>query len=216
MLATKEKTEFWTAKRLFERFGPIPLARIRTVPEPGSATEEDVVAINDHENRLCELVDGILVEKTVGAYESILAMEIGRLLGNWVKPRKLGVVLGADGMLKLAPGLIRIPDVAYLSIEKFPSGRFPRAAAPRLAPDLAVEVLSRHNTKQEMAEKLNDYFVAGSRLVWYVDPKPREVAVYTSPKRKRMVRGTQKLEGGDVLPGLIIDLAELFSDLPLE
>src|SRR5688572_11268819 len=110
MATVTESSAVWTAVRLAERFGPIPLYRIRTTPRPGEATEEDVFEIHDREDRLCELVDGILVEKTMGAYESMLAVEIARLLKNFVKPRKLGTVLGADGMLKLAPGLIRIPD----------------------------------------------------------------------------------------------------------
>src|SRR3954452_6186127 len=100
----------WDAVRLAERFGPIPLDRICMNPPPGLGTEEDVIQLNEHSNRLFELVDGVLVEKTMGAYESMIAVEIAALLRNFVKPRKLGAVLGADGMLKLAIGLIRIPD----------------------------------------------------------------------------------------------------------
>jgi len=208
--------ETWTAERLYRRFGPILLARIVTRPAPGLATEDDVVWLDDHEDRLCELVDGILVEKAMGAYESMLAMEIGRLLKNFVKPRKLGTVLGADGLLRLAPGLVRIPDVAFLSMEKFPGGRFPRKKILPAAPDLAVEVLSDSNTKQEMAEKLNDYFTAGARLVWYVDAEECQVEVFVSPTDKRIVREDELLSGGNVLPGFELSLRELFAELPPE
>jgi len=51
----------WTAADLVERFGPIPLRRIRSDPAPGTATEEDVVEIHLREDRLYELVDGVLV-----------------------------------------------------------------------------------------------------------------------------------------------------------
>lgn len=163
MAAVFDPPDVWTAVRLAERFGPIPLHRIRTDPSPGSATEDDLVELHDRYNRLFELVDGILVEKTMGAYESMLAMEIGRLLKNFVKPRKLGTVLGADGMLRLAPGLVRLPDVAFLSMEKFPNGRFPKGAVAPLAPDLAVEVLSSSNTAKEMDEKLHEYFTSTLR-----------------------------------------------------
>ena len=74
---------------------------------------------------------------------------------------------------------VRIPDVAFLSMEKFPNGRFPKGAIAPLAPDLAVEVLSPSNTKQEMNEKLSDYFSHGARLVWYVDPETRTIDVFT-------------------------------------
>ena len=80
----------WTAADLVDRFGPIPLARIWLDPAPGSGTEKDVVRIHDHENRLCELVDGTLVEKTVGTYESYLAILIARHLGNFAAANDIG------------------------------------------------------------------------------------------------------------------------------
>jgi Uma2 family endonuclease len=206
----------WTAVDLAERFGPIALDRIVTPPAPGLATEEDAVEWNERHRRRCELVDGILVEKIMGAYESMLAIEIARLLKNFAKPRQLGTVLGEAGLLKLAPGLIRIPDAAFLSMEKFPGGRFPREAAAPLAPDIAVEVLSPGNTAKEMAEKLLDYFAAGARLVWYVDPKKRQVEVFVSPESSKVLSQDQMLDGGEVLPGFELSLKELFSELPPE
>ena len=216
MSAVIDPLTVWTAVRLAERFGPIPLERIRTDPRPGFATEEDVVRINDHEDRLCELVDGILVEKAMGAYESMLAGEILRLIGNFVKPRKLGTVLGEAGMLRLAPGLVRIPDVAFLSMEKFPSGRFPKGAIAPLAPDIAVEVLSASNTRQEMAEKLQEYFRYGARLVWYVDPERRTIQVFTSVENSRTLGESDLLDGGEVLPEFQLNIRELFAELPPE
>ena len=55
-----------TLADLVDRFGPMPAERIRTNPPPGTATEQDVIDIEEHESRLCELVDGVLVEKTAG------------------------------------------------------------------------------------------------------------------------------------------------------
>jgi len=190
--------------------------RIVTRPAPGMATEEDAVEQNDRFKRRCELVDGILVEKVMGSYESVLAVEIAALIRNYVKPRRLGVVLGEAGLLRLAPGLIRIPDVAFVSAEKFPGGRFPRASAWPLAPDLAIEVLSPGNTAKEMTEKLHDYFTAGVRLVWYVNPQKRQVEVFTSAETSCVVAHDQMLDGGEVLPGFELDLRELFAELPPE
>ena len=42
-------------------FGPIPLGRVRMDRYP--ATEQDVLDINAHEDRNCELIDDILVER---------------------------------------------------------------------------------------------------------------------------------------------------------
>ena len=58
---------------LLDRLGGIAPSRIRLVPPPGRAKERHVVEINDRENRLFELVDGVLVEKAMGALEALLA-----------------------------------------------------------------------------------------------------------------------------------------------
>ena len=202
----------WTAADLAERWGPIPLHRIRHLPEPGTATEEDVIEIHNREDRLYELIDGVLVEKTVGAYESYLAVLLTHLMLGFVRPQRLGIVLGADGMMRLAPGLIRIPEVSFISFDRLPNRKVPRTPVADLAPDLAVEVISPSNTRKEMDEKLHDYFHSGVRLVWYVYPAPREVHVYTAPDHCMIIRETETLDGGAVLPGFQLALEELFAE----
>ncbi len=88
---------------LLKRLGDISPDRVRLHPAPGNATEADVIAIEARENRLFELIDGVLVEKCMGYWESYLAVRIATFLNNWVMPRNLGVVTGADGMVRLFP-----------------------------------------------------------------------------------------------------------------
>ena len=210
-LSAQISTGVWTAVDLVERFGPVPLDRVRTNPPPGSATEQDVIDVHDHENRLCELLDGTLLEKTVGSFESYLALYLGRLLSVFVAENHLGIVLGADGMLRLAPGLVRLPDVSFISWDRLPRHTIPREDIWPIAPDLAVEVISRGNTRKEMDRKLLDYFAAGVRLVWYVYPAQREVLVYTTPDVCTTVSIQDTLDGGDVLPGFQLPLATFFA-----
>jgi Uma2 family endonuclease len=198
---------------LFDRFGAMSLSRIRTSPRPGTARERDVLRIRERERRLCELVDGILVEKAVGYEESVVAATLIMLLGNFVSAHKLGVVTGEGGIMKLAAGLVRIPDVAFVARKRLPGGKVPRQAIPALAPNLAVEVLSRANTPEEMQQKLIDYFDAGVELVWHVDPRARTVAVFTSAVDVTVLKASQSLTGGKVLPGFKIKIRELFADL---
>ena len=106
-----------TLADLVDRFGPMPAERIRTNPPPGTATEQDVIDIEERESRLCELVDGVLVEKTVGVDESYLASRLIYFLNEFVLESGLGVVTAPDGMMRLAPGLVRIPDVSFIFVE---------------------------------------------------------------------------------------------------
>lgn len=206
----------WTLGDLYDRFGPMPLSRIRPLPEPGTATEDDVLEIHDREHRLCELVDGILVEKTMGQYESMTAVRLSILIGIFVHARKLGEVFGADGFMKLQPGLVRIPDVSFVSKARLKEAHIrPGGKIEPLVPELAVEVLSPGNTQREMDRKLIEYFQAGVQLVWYVDPRAQRVSVYRSPEQTEIVQSPAELKGEPVLPGLTISLTELFA-LPEE
>jgi Uma2 family endonuclease len=198
---------------LLEQLGGISPKRIRMYPPPGTATERDVVRLNDRGKGLYELVDGVLVEKIMEYRESSIALEIGRQLGNFAKQRRSGVVAGADGMLKLAADLVRIPDVSFVPWDQFPHRKIPREPIPKLSPKLAVEVLSEGNTEGEMARKCREYFAAGAELVWLVDPASRTVRVYTNPEQWTVVTEDRQLDGGKVLPGFILNLSELFADL---
>jgi Uma2 family endonuclease len=125
-----------------------------------------------------ELVDGVLLEKTMGVKESFLAMWLGTLLNIFVVPRKLGMVLGADGLARVLPGQIRIPAVSFSAWSTIPLARgaeFPAIAT--WAPDLCVEVLSESNTRREMQHKRIDYFRGGAKLVWEIHPYDETVTV---------------------------------------
>jgi Uma2 family endonuclease len=201
----------WTLADLFERFGPIPADRIRTCPSPGLATEQDVLDVRRRERRLCELIDGVLVEKPMATYESRLAVLIGHFLEDYLEVDDLGIVLGADGMLRLAPRRILIPDVSFILWEQLPGREFPAEAIASLFPNLAVEVLSDSNTKQEIAAKLRDYFKARATLAWVVDPKARTIRVYTSARKSTLLTEKDTLDGGELLPGFRLPIRKLFA-----
>jgi Uma2 family endonuclease len=148
-------------------------------------------------------------------YESYIAATLIRLLGNFVVAHDLGIVAGADGMMRLAPGLVRIPDVSFVSWEKLTGRRLPRQAIPDLVPDLAVEVLSEGNTPREMARKLDEYFSLGVRLVWLVNPMTESTEVYTSRHQSAVLDKSATLEGGVILPGFTLSLSALFPATPL-
>jgi Uma2 family endonuclease len=199
-----------TLSDLIDALGGISPARIIRRPPPGTATEADVVRLMEApRKRLCELIDGVLVEKPIGFRESILAAAVGSAIREFVKPKKLGVVAGADGTVRLWPGRVRIPDVAYVSWDRLPGGRIPDSPIP----EIAVEVLSESNTKKEMETKRAEYFQVGTRLVWEIDPDAQTVAVYTALDQETILRHGDLLDGGTVLPGFTLHVSDVFGEL---
>lgn len=201
----------WNLADVQDHVGGVPLERIRAFPPPGFATVEDVEEIQAKEDRLFELIDGILVEKAMGYFESFLAMLIGLKLTAFVVENQLGIVLGEAGTLRILPDQIRIADVCFISRQRFPEGRLPREPIPHLVPDLVIEVLSESNRPGELERKRQDYFQAGVRLVWYIDPPTRSAIVYASAEDQGTRHAeTEPLSGTDVLPGFTLSLAEIF------
>jgi len=207
-------TDTETVADLIDRLGGIPAHRIRMKPVPGTATEEDVIRWLDRPNkRLFELIDGTLVEKAVGMREAILAAFLIGRLREYAEEVDAGVVVGADGPYQLRLGLIRYPDVSFISWDRMPSGEVPSDPVCRVIPDLAVEVLSESNTTTEIDRKLDNYFDAGVRLAWVIDPKSRTATIYTSRNRSRQVTPDGELVGGKVLPGFRLPMQDVFSSL---
>lgn len=201
----------WNLADIQDHLGGVPFKRIRAFPPPGFATERDVEEIQARENRLFELIDGILVEKAMGYYESLLAGWIITAINNYLIQNPIGEALTADGALRILPHQIRIADVCFISRSRFPDGRRPTEPIPNLVPDLAIEVLSESNRPGEMERKRQEYFQAGVRLVWYIDPPTHSAMVYASAEDQGTRHAeTEPLSGGDVLPGFALSLAEIF------
>jgi Uma2 family endonuclease len=194
-----------------KQLGGVSPRRVRMNPAPGTATERDLLAVLDHGHRLCELVDRTLVEKPMGFRESYLAGELIRLLGNFVVEHDLGLVAAPDATLRLMPGLVRLPDASFISWQQLPTRQCPSEPIASLVPELAVEVLSDSNTRGEMQRKLKEYFLAGSQLVWLVDPDARIVDAYTAPDQFVRLCEEDALDGGAVLPGFRLPLHHLFA-----
>jgi Uma2 family endonuclease len=194
---------------LLERLGGVPPERIRVHGPLGCATEKELLEYVDRTGRRCELIDGVIVEKAMGFYESRLAVVLAAFLEAYLGEHDLGIILGADGMIRLE-NQVREPDVSFFSWARFPGRLLPRGQVLALAPDFAVEVLSPGNTEAEMDRKRREYFLGGTAMVWEVSPEARTVRVYTDPVTFTPKGENDTLEGGAVLPGFTLSVRRWF------
>jgi Uma2 family endonuclease len=159
----------------------------------------------------CELLQGELIKMSpAGSRHGWLVLEIGGALRDFVNPRTLGVVFGAETgfLIGRNPDTVRAPDVAFVTAartpEDLPEGFFPGP------PDLAVEVLSPGDRASEVLAKVQDWLQAGARAVWVVDPKSKSITVYQGPQQIALLKVGEELAGGDLLPGFRLALADIF------
>jgi Uma2 family endonuclease len=204
--------KFANAAEWHHALGDVPLERILIDPLPGTATEADLLRLVERDKRLCELIDGTLVEKAVGFWEGQIAARLIIMLGNFADAHQLGTIFAPDSTMRMVSGHVRLPDVSFISTARLPTTN---EAIPSISPDLAVEILSESNTAREIALKLIEFFQSGTRLAWVIDRRPRTVAVYHAPGNPTMVVDEQgTLEGEQVMPGLRIAVGEFFRNVP--
>ncbi len=201
-----------TAEDLAARVGAIPFSRIRHDPAPGTATEEDVEAVRRDEGLLCELINGVLVEKAVSEMTAALAAELITILNIFIKPNRLGWILGPDGFVRLFGTQLRAPDVSFVRRDQRPDG-LQHIGYSDQAPALAVEVFSPGNTPGEMQQKRTEFFAAGTELFWIVFPDRREVEVWTDARTHTTLGQDDHLTGGHVLPEFTVKVSEIFDCL---
>lgn len=177
------------------------------------ASVADVERLPDDGYRY-DLIAGQLIRMSpAGALHGEIASRIGRHLGNVADVARLGVVFGAEtGFVLREPDVMLAPDAAFVRAERLP----PRAdwrGYLRLAPDLAVEVVSPSDRWRDVMDKVDQYLQAGVQRVWVLDPQRQAAFDYERGGRTvRILRVADgdALDGADVLPGFRLLLADLF------
>lgn len=139
-------------------------------------------------------------------------MALGIALGVYLEKHQLGVVFGEQTgfILTRNPDTVRAPDIEFLREERIPAEGFGMEYFDG-APDLAVEVLSPSNRPGSMRRKIDQYFAAGTRLVWVIDFRKRTFVVHAPRRTPVTLDESDALDGEDVIPGFHYEIAQLFA-----
>ncbi len=156
-----------------------------------------------------ELVRGRVVREPRPHWGHLTAQSrlFARLV-SFVEKHALGFA-GVEGgfLLERNPDSVRGPDVLFVRRERL--GETDPDRWPDFGPDLAVEILSPSNRPGKMAEKVAQYFAAGTRLAWVIDPRKRTAKIYRPGREVRVLHEQDDLDGEDVVPGFRCRVAEL-------
>jgi Uma2 family endonuclease len=169
-------------------------------------TIEEFAAIE--EDGRFDLIDGELHVVPAWIQHGEPASNIHGELRAFAKSRKLGKTYIAEATFVLGPGTALAPDVAFLRMERVPTPDY--EGFYQGAPDLAVEVVSPSETGPMVARKVARYLEAGTSIVWCVHQRRREVVVHRPGHESVTLGEGDVLDGGDVLPGFALPVAEIF------
>lgn len=182
------------------------------VSKPRLVTAEELLDMPDDGYRY-ELVRGELRKMApAGAKHGRSAGKVAMPLMIHVATHNLGEVYIAEAGFILAsnPDVVRVPDTAFVSRERFDSIGDVDAFFPG-PPDLAIEVISPNDRYTEVAEKVEDWLAAGTRMVIVVDPRRRVATVHLPGKEPVTLAEGDTLEGGEVVPGWSMPVADIFA-----
>ncbi len=179
--------------------------------QPLTVTKEqfyEFVMRPENRDRNFEYIGGEIVEVVSNGKSSRKGFALALEVGVFVKRNKLGRCTGADGGYVVS-GEDYIPDGAFMSYKRQPEPN--NEAYNPLAPDLAIEMLSPGNTKDEISHKVGNYMAAGT-VLWLGNPETKIIDVYIPGQPVKRLRVGEFLEGGDVLPGFRLAIADIFED----
>jgi Uma2 family endonuclease len=156
-----------------------------------------------------ELLQGELIQ--MAPPDRIHAKRQGRLVYEFVAyaDRYGGEALGEAGFhLEIDPDTVLAPDATYTRPENVPAGE--GRGFSRYAPDVAAEIDSPSNRQGERRRKVRAYHAAGTRIVLFVNDEHRTVTVEHADGRREVLHEGDVFDGGDVMPGFSLPVAEFF------
>jgi Uma2 family endonuclease len=178
-------------------------------------TPEDLLTMPEGDRY--ELVDGRLKERDMSFWSSYVSGNVHYVLNSFNREKKSGWVAPEGATYQCfahAPATVRKADVSFIRLERMNLVQAMADGHCRIAPDLAVEVLSPKDNAYEVDEKVQDYLRAGTSLVWVVNPLQRTVEVHRRNGPGIILRETDRITGEEIIPGFECQVSEFFLPAP--
>ena len=179
--------------------------RLKITPEQF----DTFIALPENAEKRFEYIGGEPVEVPSNLLSSHIAALIMVAIGIYLKSNNIGRLTGEAGTYTVGEDRYA-PDVAFVSYARLPELSYQGYGT--IAPDLAVEVISPTDNPHHVNRKIINYLNAGT-WVWVVYPAAQEVHVHAPEQEPYIVSLDGALNGGDVLPGFILPLSEIFAEM---
>ena len=179
--------------------------------KPKLLTAEDLLRL-DSKGVKGELIRGEFCETvSAGAEHGEIAVSFIYELGKFVKPRRLGRILGTNVgvLLERDPDTVREPDVMFISAERMPLTVRPDGYC-EVIPDIAVEIESFSDSIAEVNDKARMWHSYGVPLVWATYTNPRSIDVHRADGSIITLYEDDILDGGEILPGFAVLVRDIF------
>ena len=129
----------------------------------------------------------------------------------WNSKNKLGKVFDSSTGFKLSNDAVRSPDVSWIPLSNWNNlTKQQRRKYLPIDPDFVLELISPSDSLDELQDKMREYMNCGVRLGWLINPDAQQVEIYRQGQEKEVLDCPLTLSGENIMPGLIVDLSEIF------
>ena len=161
------------------------------------------------EDKRYELDEGEFIEMCKPAYKhNRVLLNLLFALEVYLRKSRAGEVLLSENLYALAPNTRRAPDAAVFLGDRHEELK--NAKVIPIIPEIVAEILSPSETTRMIHRKLRQYFAAGVKEVWLIDPDERDVEIWTGLSLPDHALAGDNLLASALLPGFGLPLAELF------
>lgn len=153
----------------------------------------------------------LIIMSPTGSETGDFNLELAFQIKLWNKQTKLGKVFDSSTGFKLSNGAVRSPDVTWIEIKKWNSlTKEQRKTLAPVDPDFVIELLFPSDNLSDLQLKMVEYMNCGVKLGWLINPEDKQVEIYSQQQKPEILNNPIILSGENVLPGLIVDLREIF------
>ncbi len=186
--------------------------RIRLLRVP---TDEELLELSERNPgyQFERTADGRLVVSPTGGLSGRRSGEVFGQLREWNSRTRTGVVFNSSTGFRLPDGSLLSPDASWVRRERWEAlSAEEREGFLPLAPDAVFEVRSRHQTQEELREKMRAYLRNGTRIAVLIDPYGRTVEVYRPGREVEVYRDPEQIALDSELAGFELDLRPVFEE----
>jgi len=181
---------------------------LRLFPLQGEWTEADYFRLPES-NRIIELSEGrLIISPAPTPKHQKISIRLTLLFGNYIFSHNLGELVAAPTDTRLYEGVVRQPDIAFMSNE-----HLDRITEKMWGiPDLVVEILSEGTAEIDKENKYLEYQSAGVLEYWIVDPFKQNLDIYTLEHGNYSLFGkwgTGELAKSKLLEGFEVSIDEI-------
>ncbi|MEH2172022.1 Uma2 family endonuclease [Nostoc sp.] len=153
----------------------------------------------------------LIIMPPTGSNTSDRNADLTYQLRAWSRQNKLGKSFDSSGGFKLPNGAERSPDASWVKMERWNAlSEAEKERFAPLCPDFVVELMSPSDSLEKTRTKMREYIDNGARLGWLINRGQQQVEIYRFNREVEILQSPKTISGEDVLPGFVLDLAEIW------